>query len=60
MLERISSRIRVQGQHAAGTVVCVGVKCVATPRVTVPGHSVWMKVIASGGWPAAETQCASA
>lgn len=33
-------------------------KRVATSRVTVPGHSVWMKVIASGGWPAAETQYA--
>lgn len=26
---------------------------------TVPGHSVWMEVIASGGQPAAETQCDS-
>lgn len=40
--------------------LCVWVwKHVATSRVTVLGHSVWMKVIASGGWPAAETLCAS-
>ncbi len=35
--------------------VCVCV-CLPTPRVTVPGHSLWMKVIASGGQPAAEAQ----
>lgn len=65
VLERISSRVGAQDQHAAGSLVCVCVcvfvwvwKCVATSRVTVPGHSVWMKAIASGGWPAAETQCA--
>lgn len=60
MLERIRSRVRTQNQHAAGSVVCVRVwKCAATPRGTVTGHSVWMKVIAGGGQPAAETQCAS-
>lgn len=61
MLERISSRVGAQDQHAAGSDVCVWVwKRVATSREIVPGHSVWMKVIASGGWPAADTQCASA
>lgn len=43
VLERISS-----------SVVWVW-KRVATSREIVPGHSVWMKVIASGGWPAADT-----
>lgn len=38
--------------------VCVWVwKRLATPGVAVPGHSVWMEVIASGGQPATETQC---
>lgn len=51
------SEPRINMQQA---LLCVWVwKRVATSRVPVPGHTVWMKVIASGGWPAAETPCAS-
>lgn len=51
------SEPRINMQQAQ---LCVWVwKRVATSRVPVPGHTVWMKVIASGGWPAAETPCAS-
>lgn len=43
--------------HLGGLSLCwKGSAAELEPR-TVPGHSVWMKVIASGGWPAAETQC---
>lgn len=52
---------RISIQQVCSVCACVSVSasvhlCVPTPRVTVPGHSLWMKVIASGGQPAAEAQ----
>lgn len=55
---------RISILQASGVCACACVcMCVPTPRVTVLGHSLWMKVIASGGQPAAEAQnlvCVSA
>lgn len=54
-LRRQKPRIGIQQVSSVCVCLCVcGCACLPTPRVTVPGHSLWMKVIASGGQPAAE------